>query len=255
MASESGQDHSASVTVSVVSDGHGDLVSRLLSDLASCSQVARVLLTLNVPEPKLESGVSGRVRVLKNSHPKGFGANHNAAFHVNESPYFAVLNPDIRLEVNPFPDLLACLEDAAVAMCAPAVVNTLGAREDSARRFPTVLNLIKKAFGGHDGRLEYPTHNRTFPAPWVAGMFMLFRSADFAAVSGFDEKFFLYYEDVDLCARLWGHGKAVMCCPTACVTHDARRASHRSARHMAWHARSMVRFLCKHPHLSRPELD
>jgi hypothetical protein len=51
--------------------------------------------------------VAGRVCVLKNSHPKGFGANHNAAFQVTESPYFAVVNPDIRLGVNPFPALLA----------------------------------------------------------------------------------------------------------------------------------------------------
>jgi N-acetylglucosaminyl-diphospho-decaprenol L-rhamnosyltransferase len=205
-----------------------------------------VLLTLNVPEPELESGLPGRVRILKNSHPKGFGANHNAAFQVTESPFFAVLNPDIKLGVNPFPDLLACLEEPAVAMCAPAVVNALGAHEDSARHFPTVSSLVRKAFGGHDGRLAYHTYDRPFPAPWVAGMFMLFRSADFAAVNGFDEDFFLYYEDVDLCARLWSRDKAVMFCPTVCVTHDARRASRRSLRHMAWHARSMVRFLRKH---------
>jgi len=222
--------------------------------LARCSEIERVILTLNVAEPNLESEVSGRVCVLKNSKPKGFGANHNAAFQVIESPYFAVVNPDIRLGLNPFPALLACLKEPAVAMCAPGVVNSVGAREDSVRHFPTPFGLFKKAFGMLDGRLEYPTDDRPFVAPWVAGMFMLFRSTDFAAVGGFDEEFFLYYEDVDLCARIWDHGKAVMCCPRACVTHDARRASHRSLRHMAWHARSMVRFFRKHPGRSGPEV-
>lgn len=255
MTQESNQDYSASVTVSVVSHGHGDLVSRLLSDLAACAQIDRVLLTLNVPEPELESGLSGRVRILKNSRPKGFGANHNAAFQITDSPFFAVLNPDIRLGANPFPGLCSCLEEPTIAMCAPAVVNALGAHEDSARHFPTASNLVRKAFGGHDGRLEYHTDDRPFPVPWVAGMFMLFRSADFAAVSGFDEDFFLYYEDVDLCARLWKRNKAVMVCPAVCVTHDARRASRRSIRHMAWHVRSMVRFFRKHPRCSGPEVD
>jgi GT2 family glycosyltransferase len=72
-------------------------------------------------------------------------------------------------------------------MCAPGVVNALGAREDSARHFPTPFGRLKKAFGGPNRRLEYPTDDRPFPAPWVAGMFMLFRSTEFAAVSGFDE--------------------------------------------------------------------
>ena len=56
-------------------------------------------------------------------------------------------------------------------------------------------------------------------------MFMLVRSADYMAVGGFDEGFFLYYEDVDICARLWRSGRKVVICPEAIVVHDARRAS------------------------------
>ena len=240
------------VTVSVVSHGHGGLVSRLLADLTRCPEVYRVLLTLNIPEPQLEVGLPDCVRILKNSHPKGFGANHNAAFKYCETPFFAVVNPDITMEISVFPELLTSLSNPGVALCAPSVINVLGAPEDSVRQFPTPVGLLRKALGGHDGRLTYDSKDRMFCVPWVAGMFMLFHGADFRDIHGFDEDYFLYYEDVDLCARLWKHGRSVVLCPTVHVTHDARRASRRSLRHMSWHARSMIRFLIKHPRHSFP---
>jgi len=68
------------------------------------------------------------------------------------------------------------------------------------------------------------------------------RASDYAALGGFDEGFFLYYEDVDLCARLWRGGREVVLCPEVQVVHDARRASRRHLRHMRWHAASMARY-------------
>ena len=110
-------------------------------------------------------------------------------------------------------------------MCAPAVTTPEGTVEDSARRFPSPFDIARKAIGRYDGRVSYALGDRPRAVPWVAGMFMLVRSADFAAIGGFDENFFLYYEDVDLCARLWRAGRKVMLCPEVQIVHDARRAS------------------------------
>ena len=118
--------------------------------------------------------------------------------------------------------------------------------EDSARHFPSLIDLVLKALHRYDGRLQYVLGDPPLPAPWVAGMFMLLRSKDYAALAGFDEGFFLYYEDVDLCARVWNCGRSVMLCPSVHVVHDARRASRRNLRHMLWHATSMARYLRKH---------
>jgi len=73
-------------------------------------------------------------------------------------------------------------------------------------------------------------------------MFMLFRSSTFAEIGGFDAAYRLYYEDVDLCARLRLKGYDVRLAPKAIVTHLARRSSHRNPRYAAWHLRSMLRF-------------
>lgn len=222
------------------------MLPALLADLEACPEVKCVVLTRNIPEPPLDPMRPEWLSVIDNPHPKGFGANHNAAFRLSDTPYFAVINPDVRLEGDPFLSLLRCLQDGGAALCAPAVINPAGNLEDSAREFPRPFDLVAKLFGRYDGRLRYRLGDSSLNAPWVAGMFMLFRSPDFSSVNGFDEGYYLYYEDVDLCARLWSSGKRVILCPDARVVHDARRASRRNLRHMRWHFASMLRFFIKH---------
>lgn len=235
-----------SITVSIVSHGHGTMLPGLLNDLLACPEVESILLTRNIPDAYEATTYPRRVVLIENSYPKGFSANHNAAFRHSQSPFFAVLNPDIRLDGNPFPELLASMEDVRVALSAPAVINPAGGLEDSAREFPSMRDLVRKSLGRYEGRLRYALGDVPRTAPWVAGMFMLVRSADFASLGGFDEGYFLYYEDVDLCARLWKTGRRVMLCPAVHVVHDARRASRRNLRHMRWHASSMARYFRKH---------
>jgi N-acetylglucosaminyl-diphospho-decaprenol L-rhamnosyltransferase len=98
--------------------------------------------------------------------------------------------------------------------------------------------LQARAQGTADADVDWPD--------WVAGMCMFFDSAVFRALKGFDEGFFLYYEDVDICARVWRSGSVVVACPAASVTHDAQRASRRQWRHMRWHAQSMARYFWKY---------
>ncbi|MEO8159499.1 MAG: glycosyltransferase, partial [Betaproteobacteria bacterium] len=179
---------------------------------------------------------------IRNASPTGFGANHNAAFTECANAYFCVLNPDVRLDGNPFPALVAELAAANVGVAAPKIMSPTGAIEDSARRFPTSGFLVRKLFGQTSG-LDYEIGQATISPDWVAGMFMLFRAPVFAELHGFDERYFLYYEDVDLCRRLRKHGYDVRLVPSVRVVHDARRDSHRSLRHLRWHLASLLRFL------------
>lgn len=233
------------IAVSIVSHGHGLMVNKLVATLLECPEVSHIILTRNVPE-KLDIPQSLRVQLIDNAVPQGFGANHNAAFSVCEHPFFCLLNPDVELPNNPFPVLLKSLNDNNAALVAPLVVSPDGRIEDSIRHFPTIRSLLVKSFGGGDGRYPvFPGHPDFYPE-WVAGMFMLFRSVDFAQLQGFDEAFFLYYEDVDICVRAWQRGLKVAACPGGSVVHDARRDSRHSLRHGRWHLTSMVRYLWKH---------
>ncbi|WP_018076480.1 glycosyltransferase family 2 protein [Thiobacillus denitrificans] len=238
------------ISISVVSHGQGDLAGNVLADLArfADSLPLEVILTRNIPErlPFSSEDFPYPVTVVANASPKGFGANHNAAFRLAEGKWFCVLNPDIRMPENPFALLIEEIERQRAAVIAPAVLSPAGQIEDSIRRFPTPFSLANKLLGRGDGRYAFAVGDETFPADWVGGMFMLFRAEDYRRVGGFDEGFFLYYEDVDICTRLWQGGHRVLACPKVQVSHDARRASRRDFRYMRWHAGSMARYLSKH---------
>lgn len=235
------------VTVSIVSHGQGQLVAALLADLASCTLVAEVLVTRNLPEGSISCppSLEPRLRFIDNVTPKGFAANHNQAFKHCRTQYFAVVNPDIRFAGDPFPTLNGLLADAGTGVVAPVVYNPQGGIEDSARRFPTLAGLLAKLLGVGDGRVT-PAGSEAMTVDWVAGMFMLYREDVFRETGGFDERFFLYYEDVDICVRLWRAGYKIVLHPGVSVVHAAQRASRRRFRHMTWHLASMTRYLVRH---------
>ena len=233
------------IAVSIVSHGHGAMTQGLVRAALACPEVGQVILTRNIPEA-LDVPQDPRVVLVDNRSPRGFGANHNAAFSLCSEPFFCPLNPDIALLVNPFPELLQAIARSGAALIAPLVISPFGGVEDSIRHFPTLRSLTRKAFGRGDGRYVVHGGEADFYPEWVAGMFMLFRSEDFRRLQGFDERFFLYYEDVDICVRAWRLGLKVAACPRVSVVHDARRASRRSARHLRWHLASMARYFVKY---------
>ena len=233
------------ITFSVVSHGHGRFVELLLKDFQSLSLPSyEIVLTLNVEEDEafIEKYQGLPITVVRNSIAKGFGENHNCAFAIARGEFFAVVNPDVRLKGFVFDPILMSLADATVGLCAPAVYSSSGQLEDSARKFPTVALLLERKLRGYN-EPDYSFVRGPMTVDWVAGMFMVFRREVFAMVGGFDERYFMYFEDVDICRRVWKAGWSVVLNPLARITHDAQRASRRDLRHVAWHVRSAFRFL------------
>ncbi|MFN4326276.1 MAG: glycosyltransferase family 2 protein [Azonexus sp.] len=233
------------ISVSIVSHGHGAMVLSLIESLLRCPEVIQIIITKNIPE-SLQIPRDPRIRVLDNPHPKGFGENHNAAFKLCQQPFFCPLNPDISLIDNPFANLLKELQKSGAGIVAPLVISPSGLVEDSVRRYPTITSLLCKVFGGDGGRYNLSLNDPAFSPDWFAGMCMLFRREAYESLEGFDTKFFLYYEDVDICMRARKSGIGLMVCPSVAVIHDARRDSHRNFRHLLWHLKSMARYFIKH---------
>lgn len=235
------------ITVSIVSHQQASLVQSLLADIWEfCSEISiDIVLTLNVDEPlTFDIGRYGfPIKVIRNAKPAGFSANHNQAFLHSTGQFFCVMNPDIRLNSNPFNAMIACFQNAHIGLVAPVVVSENGEIEDSVRKFPTPFKIICKAFGGCRVG-DYKIKNQLMFPDWAGGMFMLLPRETFNKLGGFDTRYFLYYEDVDLCARLRLAGYEIALCTDAKVIHHAHRSSHRNIKYFRWHLTSMLRFFC-----------
>ncbi|QYY32313.1 glycosyltransferase [Cupriavidus pinatubonensis] len=232
------------ITISIVSHRQAALLQPLLNGLRTLSSTVplRVIVTENVPDRALTvaDDFAGQVLWIRNAEPKGFGANHNAAFRHCTTPYFMVLNPDVR-----FPEgagVHALLEEvqSRPGVAGPRVLSPDGRVEDSARRVPGVMRLLMRRLRNVSAP-DYPLERPVQQVDWIAGMCMLFDYDSFAKVSGFDERYHLYCEDIDICLRLHRRGRAVSWVQSARVIHDAQRQSHRDWRYLSWHIRSLIR--------------
>jgi N-acetylglucosaminyl-diphospho-decaprenol L-rhamnosyltransferase len=266
------------ITVSIVSHGHGALVARLLVQLgAQCpAGVAVVVVTVNVPEPLHSAALAQAahtaqhcglaVEWVHNAMPQGFGANHNRAFALCESRYFCVMNPDIALQddCNPFGCLQLALahgnqdaDDLASgaagvvtaqgkgtanpAIAYPVQVDAQGKVLDYARALVTPWALVRRHVLRKRAVASQTMEPESVgPVHWASGAFLLFRADVFKALGGFDTRFFMYCEDVDLClrAQLAGYGLVQA---DARVVHHTQRRTLKSLQHLAWHVRSLLR--------------
>jgi N-acetylglucosaminyl-diphospho-decaprenol L-rhamnosyltransferase len=226
----------ARVTVSVVSHRQAHLVALLLEDL-NClhtSAIDKVIVTCNLPEvlPFTSGQFNFPVEIALNPVPRGFGANHNAAFTRCQSDWFLVINPDVRIESDVIAGLLQ-RATTTTGLLAPQEISDSGESVENLRGLITPVELIKRQI------LNRP------PKPpkrygWVKGMFMLIRSDAFQSILGFDERYFMYCEDFDLCARLMSSGWSVDHHSDLTVSHSWKRDSQRSLLYLCIHISSLI---------------
>lgn len=236
-------------TYSIVSHGQGRLVNQLLYDINNLQeQPLEIILTLNIPEDEeyLRNYSNLKIKIIRNSEPKGFGSNHNFAFQLSNTDYFVIINPDIRIPVSfQIKPMLDYLSNEQVAAIAPAVYSASGGLEDSARVFPTILKIAFRVMG-FNSAADYEFCSSPIDVDWVAGMFIIFNKIQFAEVSGFDESYFMYCEDIDICQRLRKLNYKIVLDYRYSVIHDAQRTSRRNIKYLFWHMKSLFRYFFAH---------
>jgi GT2 family glycosyltransferase len=224
------------VTVSIVSHGQLALIEPLLEQLDRFSHalIAKVVLTLNIPEAGLPADACWRFPLerIDNPAPLGFGANHNQAFRRCGTPWFLVLNPDIRFDRDVLAPLIAQASPRS-GLLAPRIFEPGMHTPEPHRALITPLEILGRKRPGY-----IPP-----PAPvWIPGLFMLFRDTAYREIGGFDaQRYFMYGEDFDICARVQLAGWKLQIAEDLMAHHDARRASHRSKKHLYWHATSLLK--------------
>jgi N-acetylglucosaminyl-diphospho-decaprenol L-rhamnosyltransferase len=241
--------------MSLVSHGHGALVTQalqsLVTSLEGSSLQVRVLLTLNLPEPDLEFSLQAQawpfaLEFIRNAKPLGFGANHNQAFARCQAPWFGVVNPDIFWPGGDGAFWHALQQDiwpTHMGVVCPLQCDADGHRQDFTRALMTPWGLAARVWRRLRGAEPSGVAASVAQADWINGACMFFRAEAFAQVQGFDERYFMYCEDTDICLRLQLAGWAMQGVDWA-VVHDARRNTTRSWQHLGWHLRSLLRLWC-----------
>jgi N-acetylglucosaminyl-diphospho-decaprenol L-rhamnosyltransferase len=244
-----------SVAGVVVTHGtHPDL-ERCLASLAP--QVDELLVVANLP---LELEVPANGRLLENDEPAGFGANVNRAVNETMAEFVAIANPDTEAAS----DAVGILHDFATSrprcgIVGPQLRYPDGRWQASRRRFPTVsgtlvrrtpLRYVLRPFKRQrDHYLLDDRATEPVEADWMLAAFLLLRHEMMDELGGFDERFRLYGEDIELCYRAAKAGWERWYIPTALVTHRYAAEIDRRlfTRRTVWHLRGMVRFVRKHP--------
>lgn len=232
------------LVVSIVSHGHGAMVQRLLEQLArsSAAAVTRVVVTHNIPEDVLHAPAEGwpfRVDTIVNETPRGFGANHNGALQGAHESFVCVLNPDVEIlqDEEPFASLVSTAAQPDVGCAYPVQLDYAGVVQDSERELPSPAALwSRRVLGRPQRRID-----------WVNAACLVIPLHVWTASRGFDEGYFMYCEDVDLCLRIRLLGWELRRAP-ARVVHAGSRASNRQWRHLAWHIRSLLRLWFSAPY-------
>ena len=139
---------SSPITVSVVSHGHDAWLPPLLDDLARAPAglLHRVVVTHNLPAAPLHvEGLPFELLQIHNPSPLGFGANHNQAFAHADTPFFAVLNPDMRLrDPGLWPQMLSAARQPGIGAVTATLLNPDGSVQDNQRALVTPWSLFRR---------------------------------------------------------------------------------------------------------------
>lgn len=185
-------------------------------------------------------------KIIENKANKGYGRACNQAIKIASGKHILILNPDIILEKNTVDELLKYLEEnkqAKIVSC--KLKNSDGTIQDSFREFPTLFTLLKRQVQTRFRAKKITAEEINTPTKvdWVSGALMLMRDKYY-----FDERFFMYFEDVDLCKTIGD----VYYYPAVSATHIAKRESAKSLKLVLWHAKSAIQYFTKH--IYKPQL-
>ena len=170
------------------------------------------------------------VTLIPNSTNKGYGTAANQGIFCCRDKYVLLLNADILLPPGALQALITYLDlNPQAAVVGPRAVRLDGKLESTCYQFPGTLKslvdsdtlgkLIRYIPGIRHHFLRTWPHDHSRVVPWVKGMALAIRYEVFKAVGGFDESFFLFFEEVDLCYRLAASGRQIHFAPVTSVLH------------------------------------
>ncbi|MFZ6646304.1 hypothetical protein ACO0LO_11340 [Undibacterium sp. TJN25] len=247
------------IHVAIVSHGHEDLlIASRLGGLQNAGPCMRVWVKDNKPSKGLRAFCAQHGITYSDAKPgMGFGDNNNFLYELVRSEFgfkpgdtFVVMNPDITID----PESIVCLAEQMHKDRYPiATINLYRDRQyaiadSNIRRFPDVFSLIRMAVVRSLSQpYDKAQMDNICHVDWASGAFLAFDAMHYSALEGFDPRYFMYFEDVDICYRsqkLLGNG--VRYYPSLKATHTAAHKNRNLiSQHASWFFRSFLKFLSR----------
>ena len=190
----------------------------------------------------LKKDFAGSVKLIESKKNLGFGPANNLAAKQAQGEFLFFLNSDTILKQDILPGLADFLADNKdIGVVTPKLLLTDGREQLYAYgRFPTILNSIIKSAG-------LVSHNNSwFTVDWVSGAALIIRRDLFERIGGFDEKYFMYFEDIDLCRAVYNLGFKAAVLPTVSLIHLGGKSLRQFGQRKAFYYQSQNYFYLKH---------
>lgn len=217
-------DSEKSITASIVTYNSADEIDILMTSLQSCSSFGEI--TIYVIDNASKDGTVNLIRqsypwvkVIESQENLGFGRGHNLAIKNVHSKYHIIVNPDISVQPDTISKAIDYMdENPDVVVITPFVMNTDGTQQFLPKKNPSMKYMIGGMFENKFKfckklREEYTLQNELITTPidveFCTGAFMVTRTEALHKVGGFDERYFLHFEDADLTRELRKVGRAV----------------------------------------------
>ena len=181
----------------------------------------------------------------------GFGGGHNYVLSRLDSVFHAIVNPDILLTEDSLSILMEFMKEKRAGMAVPRLTDEEGRLQAVYRRELTVTDMgIRMFLSSHfKKRQQYHTmqdmdYGKPFQVPFAQGSFLVIRTELFRRLGGFDERYFMYMEDADLCRQV-NRCSNLWYCPDTSVVHKWERGSHKDRKLLKIHIDSMIKYFRK----------
>lgn len=246
------------LTASIVSYQHRPVEIKRVIDCVLKSPVEILYLidnSLNDGLRELEK-LSEKIRYI-HSLNLGYGTGHNIAIKdaiEKGGDYHVVINPDVYFEEGVLERLITYMDsDEQVGLVMPKVLYPTGEIQYLCKLLPTPMDLIGRRFiplknyvttKNYNYELRWTGYDKVMDVPSLSGCFMFMRLSIIRKIGGFDERYFMYAEDLDLCRRIGEVSKTVYY-PDVQIYHEYAKGSYKNRKLLKYHICSVIKYFNK----------
>ncbi len=232
-------------------------IFRLVNESLKMNCLNKFFIIDNSPTPNKIKFKDKKVEYIFSGKNLGYGAGHNVAIREafkNNTEFHIVLNPDIYFNASDIEKTIDFLYNKPeIGHLMPRITNQDGELQFMCKTLPTPIDLFLRSFAkglitrkrDEKYHLKNLNYNKIIEAPYLSGCFMVLRMDAIKKVGFFDERFFMYPEDIDLTRRMTLEYKTIYY-PFVSVIHRHEKASYKSLKMKIIHMKNMIKYFNKH---------